>query len=118
MKIPNLKTWILVSLALIFGLMAGWVDFKSGKALPAALILFVGNGILGYLWPGRTWLGALISGSAILLFYFIFGILLDFEPKAWPLPNVFATLLAIIPAFIGAYWGASVNRIFDSVNKT
>lgn len=117
MRLPQMKIWILMVLAFIIGLVAGWIDFRISELLPTAITLVAFNLLFGYLQPRLAWLWAVLSGIGPFLVYLFAGVLMGFEPSSWPQPNVAFSLMAIIPAFIGAYWGVVINWIFSQAKK-
>ncbi len=96
------------ALAVGFGAAAGLVDLTQSEVQPAALLVLVLTFLLGFAQPQRAWAWALIIGSSIL-FAHLLAALAGYKPPYPVEPNVFATLLALIPAFIGAYSGAAIR---------
>jgi len=96
--------------AMAAGLLAGWIDFNNDEPQAAAIVLALCAAILGFIWPARAWLWAVIVGLGIPAAYFIWPAL-GFTPKSLPEPNVAASLLALIPAFVGAYGGVFVRKV-------
>ncbi len=107
----NNPTIISILLALGIGFMAGWVDFLNDEPQAAVLLLVVLGGLLGLTRPGMPWLCAIIAALSIPAFY-LTASALDFRPVSWPQPNLFATLIALIPAFIGVYGGLGVRKAY------
>jgi hypothetical protein len=95
--------------ALVVGALAGYIDQHNEEVQATVLVLVVGMTVIGYLLPKWSWLAALIAGSCILAAALIsraMGI-----PERFPIePNVFASLLAIIPAGIGALVGVAIRK--------
>ena len=95
--------------ALLVGALAGYVDQHNDEVQATVLVLVVGMVVVGFLSPRWSWLAALIAGLCILAAALIaraMGL-----PQLYPVqPNVFATLLAIIPAGIGALAGAMIRK--------
>lgn len=92
---------ILAPLALILGLAIAYVDSSPGwddTGVSAAAVLGV-SGAFGLLHPGRPWLWALAVGAWIPAF----GIVREFN---------YASLLALVFSFAGAYAGAMVRKEF------
>lgn len=86
----------------------GWIDLQASEVQPVVLLILSSTALLGFVQPPRAWLWALIIGSGILTAHLI-GPWLGLNPLYEVQPNVFATLIALIPAFIGAYIGAFIG---------
>lgn len=72
---------------------------------PPVLTVLVFTFLLGFIDPKRAWLWAAILGGSVPLSYAlapIFGYPVPYPPD----PNIFASFIAFVPAFIGAYAGA------------
>jgi hypothetical protein len=96
--------FILVPLALVLGFAIAYVDSSPGwddTGVSAAVVLSV-SGSFGLLHPARPWLWALAVGAWIPAF----GIAREFN---------YASLLALVFSFAGAYAGAVVRRKFAPV---
>jgi len=108
----NLQITLLpISLAILLGLAAGLVDLNAREVQPAVLCILVFTGLMGILWPKGAWLwGALIGGGIPLLHGLALAV--GYRPPYPVQPNVFATFLALIPAFLGACVGAGVGSLF------
>ena len=91
--------FILAPLALVFGLAIAYIDSSPGwddTGVSAAAVLAV-SGSFGVLYPARPWLWALAVGAWIPAF----GIVREFN---------YASLLALVFSFAGAYAGAVMRR--------
>ena len=109
-----LKSLFLLALAL--GLLAGYIDFHVKEVrLPVLLILLFAC-LLSLAHPKGAWRWALIVGGGIPLAHFI-GRAIGYAPPYPILPNIFATFLALIPAFIGAYSGVLLRHLTSDVHK-
>jgi hypothetical protein len=111
----DLTTWKLAdqmcwSLGLLFGLMAGYIDLRADEVQGPVLLILIFATFLGFLNPASPWRWALIVGIGIPLTHFT-GRAIGFYPHYPVLPNVFATFIALIPAFIGAYAGMLLRNI-------
>ena len=96
-------SWLfaLVPLALALGFAIVWVDSSPGwddTGVSAAAMLGV-SGLFGLLYPVRPWLWGLAVGTWIPPY----GIVREFN---------YASLLALVFSFAGAYAGASLRRRF------
>ena len=93
--------FMFVPLALILGLSIAYVDSSPGwddTGVSAAAVLGA-SGLFGVLYPARPWLWALAVGVWIPAS----GIVREFN---------YASLLALVFSFAGAYAGAVVRRTF------
>jgi len=106
----RLITDILVtSFTVAAGLFAGWVDFHNDEVQAAVLVVLVGSGLAGLAQPAHAWRWAVIVALGIPAVYLI-GDAIGATPVSPPGPNLFGTLMALIPGFIGAYAGALARR--------
>ena len=94
-------------LAFLVALAVGYIDTHAttDDTFPAVLILLVCAFPFGFAQPRRVWPYALIVGLGVPAAHLI-GLLFGYRPPYPVEPNVLATFLALIPAFIGAYSGA------------
>lgn len=111
----ELTTWKLAeplcwSLGLLLGLLAGYIDLRADEVQGPVLLLVIFAAFLGFLHPVNPWRWALIVGMGIPLAHFA-GRALGVYPSYQVLPNVFATFMALIPAFIGAYAGVLLRQL-------
>ncbi len=108
------RTAIALGLAMLFGLVTGYVNIHSDEVQAPVLSILVFTFLLGCLDPRRAWLWALILGGAVPLSYAlapIFGYSVPYPPD----PNIFASFIAFIPAFLGAYAGVLARWLISSV---
>jgi hypothetical protein len=97
------RSWTLFVIAVLSGLLIAWVDLRPNwddTGITAFMVLGAAA-FLGLAMPARPWIWALSVGIWIPL-----GNIL--------LHNNYASLLALLVAFIGAYAGAFVRKIFSS----
>lgn len=97
-------------LATAFGLLAAYLDFHTDEVQVAVLVILVGTFVVALLRPASAWRWALAAGLCIFAAY-QFGPGLGFHPRYPALPGNYATLLALVPAFIGAYAGVLMRYI-------
>jgi len=103
--------WIGAGAAVTVGLFAGQVDFHNDEPQAAVLVLLVPGSMPGFARPRRAWRWGIIAALGIPATYLI-GRALGHRPVYWPQPNICATLIAIIPALIGAYAGVLARKVF------
>lgn len=102
--------WICFLVALVSGLFTGWVDFNNDEPQAAALLILIITFLLGFLLPRKAWLWAIIMACCLPGVY-LAATNLGYQPISPPNPGWYASFLALIPAFIGAYTGA-LARLF------
>lgn len=98
------------SIAIIFGIIVGYVNLHASEVQAPVLAILVFTFLLGYLHPRRAWIWALVLGLSILLSYVVAPVAGYHTPYP-PSPNIFATLIALIPACIGAYAGVLIRKV-------
>ena len=89
-------------LALALGIIIGILDMHAKEVQGTVLLVLVTSGLFGFVQPRWAWLWAVTIGSSLLVVGLAASIL-GYPPHDEP--NVFATLIALIPAFLGAYGG-------------
>jgi len=99
--------WLVVLLCVIVGPVIGIIDFRATEVQPAVLLLLVGSAIISWLQPKYAWLVALMLGLSIVETHFVALAIGKAPPSATALP----TLLALIPACIGALTGAGLRAL-------
>ncbi|MFZ2097007.1 MAG: hypothetical protein WAV05_10250 [Anaerolineales bacterium] len=104
--------WICFTLAITGGLFAGWVDFNNDEPQAAVLVILALIFPLGLLLPRKAWLWALIVGLCLPGIYLL-APGLGYQPVSPPSPGWYASILALIPAFMGAYAGALTRLIVN-----
>ncbi len=97
--------WICLFLSLAGGLFAWWVDSRNDEPQAAVLVILVVTFIVGFLLPRQAWLWAIIVGLCIPIGY-LAARAVGFLPSTPVEPGWYASVIALIPAFIGAYAGA------------
>jgi hypothetical protein len=88
----------------------GWVDINAREVQPTVALLLLFTALLAFARPYRPWRWALLMGASIPLAY-VLAPLLGIAPRAQPEPNIAATLLALIPAMLGAYGGKALRSV-------
>jgi hypothetical protein len=102
-------TALCTALALIGGFIAGAVDFNNDEPQAAVIVIIVFAGLLGFIQPRKAWRWALIVGLGVPIVYLI-AAALGYQPKSVPEPGWYASLIALIPAFISAYCGVLLRK--------
>lgn len=94
--------------ALFLGLVIGWIDLRSVEVQPTVLLLLVCGMFLGNAQPKHAWRWALLLAVWVPLGGLV-ALAAGLKTAAPAEPGVFASLIAFIPALIGAYGGVLVN---------
>jgi hypothetical protein len=90
---------LLVS-AVAFGNLIGWIDSRptwDDAGITVAMVLGAAS-VLGFAGPDRVWLWALALSAWVPLWNIV-------------LHNSYASVVALLIAFIGAYMGAFLRRV-------
>jgi hypothetical protein len=99
--------WLVVVLCMIAAPLIGVIDFQASEVQPAVLLLFAGSAAISWLQPKYAWLVALLLGLSIVETHFVALAIGKTPPSETALP----TLLALIPAGVGAVIGAGLRAI-------
>jgi hypothetical protein len=110
-NIERTNGWICAAAAIAVGIFAGLVDFHNNEPQPAAAVLLVSGALLGFARPRGAWRWGVIAALGIPAVYLAGGAL-GFKPIDVMHPNIFASLVALIPAMIGVYAGALIKKLF------
>lgn len=93
-------------LAVLLGVLAGWVDIKVGDLLFTAMLVLAACILLGFLRPQRPWRWVLIVGIFVPLMEWMAYFFLREKPTR---AQIYESFLAFMPGIAGAY-GASLGR--------
>ncbi len=100
-------------LAVLFGVVTGWVDIKVGDLLFTAMLVLAGCMLLGFLRPRRPWRWVLIVGLFVPVVEWLAYYLLRQKPER---AQIYESFLAFMPGIAGAFGGAMgrgvVNNLF------
>ncbi len=94
--------------AILLGLLIGYADSRADEVQPAVMLILIFTFVFGFLQSRLAWWWAILIGSGIFSSYVI-RLALGVTPPFSPQPNAFAALIALIPAFIGAYTGVAAR---------
>jgi hypothetical protein len=97
------------AMAFIGAFIAGAVDFNNDEPQAAVLIIVVFAGLLGFIEPRKAWRWAIIVGLGVPIVYLI-ATALGYHSRGVPEPGWYASLIALIPAFISAYCGVLLRK--------
>jgi hypothetical protein len=109
-KMKRYLAWICFTLALAGGMFTGWIDFNNDEPQAAAILILVITILLGLILPRKAWLWAIIVACGLPGVYLL-ATSLGYEPISPPSPGWYASFLALIPAFIGAYLGVLARLV-------
>ena len=96
--------------ALIGALMAGLTDFRNDEPQATVIVIAVFAGLLGFIRPRMAWRWALIVGLGVPIVYLL-AIALGYQARSAPEPGWYASLIALIPAFVSAYGGVLLRKV-------
>jgi hypothetical protein len=97
------------TLAVIGAFIAGAVDFNNDEPQAAMIVIVVFAGLLGFIQPRKAWRWAIIVGLGVPIMYLI-ATALGYHSKSVPEPGWYASLIALIPAFISTYCGVLLRK--------
>ncbi len=105
-------------LSLALGLLIGWVDSHVEPVqLTVLLLLACGFGLGVWLARARVlWLCALLLGAGVFLFH-LGETWLGVEPRYPSEPNIFASLVALAPAFVGVFVGVMARKTAAQIGR-
>ncbi len=102
-----MKNNVLLPVALLVGVALGWANLHTDETLFVAELVAIAAFGLTWAGPRRAWLWALMMGASVPLSYLVTAVLgsavrFPVEPNGW------ASLIAFIPAAVGAYAGLAL----------
>jgi hypothetical protein len=100
--------------AVIGGFVAGAIDFNNDEPQAAVLVIIVFAGVLGFIQPRKAWRWALIVGLGVPIVYLI-ATAFGYSSRGVPEPGWYASLIALIPAFISTYCGVLLRKALSAV---
>jgi len=99
-------------LAVLFGILAGWVDLKVGDLLFTALLVVASCMLLGVLRPQRPWRWVVVVGICVPVVELMGYLMLAQRPYR---AQVYESFLAFFPGIAGAYGGAALRGVADNL---
>ncbi len=114
--IKKYSSLIGLGFALAGGACAGWIDFNNDEPQAAVLVILVATFLLGLAIPRRGWLWAIVVALGLPGMYLVLRAM-GYQPVSPPSPAWFASLLGLIPAFLGAYAGVLLRAISITLMK-
>jgi hypothetical protein len=101
-----------IFVAILLGLIVGWVDFHSDEIQATLILVFLFSFVMGYIDRKKAWIYGFIIGLGVFIVDSslpLFGL----RPNVIVEPNIFASLLALVPSLIGAYSGVGIKHLFS-----
>ncbi len=99
-------------LAVMSGVLAGWVDIKVGDLLLTAMIVLAACMLLGILSPRKPWRWVLIVGAFVPLMEWLAYFVLTQKPTP---AQIYESFLAFVPGIAGAFGGAMGRGVLDNL---
>ena len=97
-----------IAVAVVLGIIAGAIDLVAGSPQIAAALIVVFAFLLSLTYPRRAWLWAILTAMFVPL---INALVVELGYAYLRRPeSIYATYLAFVPAFIGAYSAAFLRR--------
>ena len=97
-----------IILALVVGLIAGYLDLRFATPSVTMASLVIGALIIGFMSPDWWWLGALIAGLCVPGAH-VFQVATGF-PNTGFQTDTMASLLSVMPALLGGIAGSAIRR--------
>jgi hypothetical protein len=105
--------WTIIG-ALVFGLLAGWLDFNSEEVqLPALMVIAFSFGF-SVANPTQAWLIALLLGGGIPVVAFVarqLGLTSAFESTPWYAGIILPLAIAFIAAYAGVLFRWIIRKM-------
>ena len=100
---------LFVVIAIIAGLIVSWIDLHAKEVQPAVLMLLIFGALLGFARSRSAWRWAIVLAISFFLGDIILPAL-GVQPIDPVSPNTLATLIGLIPSFIGTYAGVVMHQ--------
>ena len=85
------------------------MDFNNDEPQAAVIVIVAFTGLLGFIQPRKAWRWALIVGLGVPIVYLL-ATALGYHAKSIGEPGWYASLIALIPAFISTYCGVLLRK--------
>ncbi len=99
-------------LAVLAGVLAGWVDIKVGDLLLTAMIVLAACMLLGILSPRKPWRWVLLVGMFVPIVEWLAYFFLSQKPER---AQIYESFLAFVPGIAGAFGGAVGRNVADNL---
>ena len=110
----NVPLWLIVPSAICLSALVGWIDYHASEVQGTVIVLIVITAALSFAAPNCAWISALIMGLSIGGTYVVRHNLMGISPT-YPMPHPLSSLIALIPAAIGAGGGVAARGALRSL---
>src|SRR5689334_6252199 len=100
---------VVLGLALVLGLFAGWVDLHNDEVQAAVLVIVVSAGLLGMWAPRLALITGVIVGLGVPIAHLCARVVGYQLP--YPMGHYAESFIALIPGVLAAGIGAGVRRV-------
>jgi len=98
--------------AVLSGVLAGWVDIKVGDLLLTAMIVLAACMLLGILSPRRPWRWVLLVGLFVPVVEWLAYYFLSQKPER---AQIYESFLAFVPGIAGAFGGSAGRNVVNNL---
>ena len=99
-------------LAVMSGVLAGWVNIKVGDLLLTAMVVLAACMLLGILSPRKPWRWVLLVGVFVPVMEWLAYFVLSQKPER---AQIYESCLAFLPGIAGAFGGAMGRGLVDNL---
>jgi hypothetical protein len=99
-------------LAVMLGVLAGWVNIKVGDLLLTAMVVLAACMLLGILSPRKPWRWVLLVGVLVPVVEWLAYFFLSQKPAR---AQIYESFLAFLPGIAGAFGGAMGRGLVDNL---
>jgi len=99
-------------LAVLAGVLAGWLDIKVGDLLLTATVVLAANMLLGFLSPRRPWRWVILVGVFVPVVEWLAYYFLSEKPTR---AQIYESFLAFVPGIAGAFGGSVARGVVDNL---
>ena len=99
-------------LAVLAGVLAGWLDIKVGDLLLTATVVLAANMFLGFLSPRRPWRWVILVGVFVPVVEWLAYHFLSEKPTR---AQIYESFLAFVPGIAGAFGGSVARGVVDNL---
>src|SRR5271169_3512081 len=99
-------------LAVLSGVLAGWLDIKVGDLLLTTMVVLAANMLLGFMSPRKPWRWVVLVGVFVPLVDWLAYFFLSQKPQR---AQIYESFLAFMPGIAGAFGGAIGRGVVDNL---
>jgi hypothetical protein len=99
-------------LAVLSGVLAGWLDIKVGDLLLTAMAVLSANMLLGFLSPRKPWRWVVLVGVFVPIVEWLAYYFLSQKPER---AQIYESFLAFVPGIAGAFGGSVGRGVVDNL---